>query len=63
MPNNLHYMHSVWLVVRPTIYFTNTEATVSWTSRRPGSQVDDQQQRQTKEEKGKGQIKKDRQKL
>ena len=32
MPDNLHYIHGVWLVVRPTIYFTNTEATVSWTS-------------------------------
>ena len=29
MPDNLHYIHGVWLVVRPTIYFTNTEATVS----------------------------------
>ena len=34
MPDNLHYIHGVWLVVRPTIYFTSTEATVSWTSRR-----------------------------
>ena len=24
--------HGVWLFVRPTMYFTNTEATVSWTS-------------------------------
>ena len=38
MSDNLHYIHGVWLVVRPTIYFTNTEAsteaTVSWTSSR-----------------------------
>ena len=32
MLNNLRYIHGVWLVVRPTMYFTNTEATVSWTS-------------------------------
>ena len=31
MADNLHYIHGVWLVVRPTIYFTNMEATVSWT--------------------------------
>ena len=31
MPDNLHYIHGVWLVVRP---ITNTEATVSWTSSR-----------------------------
>ena len=57
MPDNLRYIHGVWLVVRPTIYFTNTEAraeaTVSWTR----SRVDGQQRRQTKEER-KGQIKK-----
>ena len=38
MSDNLHYIHGVWLVVRLTIYFTNTEvsmeATVSWTSSR-----------------------------
>ena len=38
MSDNLHYIHGVWLVVCPTIYFTNTEAsteaTVSWTSSR-----------------------------
>ena len=34
MLDNLHYKYGVWLVVRPTIYFTNMEATVSWTNSR-----------------------------
>ena len=29
---NLCYIHDIWLVIRLTIYFTSTEATVSWTS-------------------------------
>ena len=37
MLSNLRYIHSVWLVVRSTIYFTNTKATVSWISSRESS--------------------------
>ena len=58
MPDNLHYIHDVWLVVRPTIYFTNTEATVSWTSSQGVELMATEQRRQTEEEKEKGQIKK-----
>ena len=58
MPDNLRYIHGVWLVVRPTIYFTNTEATVSWTSSRGVELMATEQRRQTEEEKEKGQIKK-----
>ena len=32
MFHNLNYTHGDWLVVCLTIYITNTEATVSWTS-------------------------------
>ena len=32
MLNNICYKHGVWLVACPTIYFTNMEATISWTS-------------------------------
>ena len=50
MFNNLHYIHGVWLVVRPTIYKHGSHCQLD---EQPGSRVDGQQRRQTEEKKGK----------
>ena len=58
MPDNLHYIHGVWLLSRMPDDLLFKHGSHCQLDEQPGSRVDDQQQRQTKEEKGKGQIKK-----
>ena len=58
MLDNLCYIHGVWLVIRPITLQTRKPLSVD---EQPGSRVDGQQRRQTKEETGKGQIENDMQ--